>query len=413
MRKTLETLIEAKIGEKRLKILVIINGWITRISGGEVHIFNVTSWWIKKHNVKVKYLMPELGYKYIRDSLPSESIIVTGNVEKMLIKEINKINNNILFALLVSILYLYRIIKSTASMLKYNNKKFDVIISSSHYLYDLIPTIIIGKKFGSKIIIYIHGIRLTKMWKLSFKDLLAMLNEMISLWLIKRYADLIFTINPYIKNYLIQRGFNQNKIYITSNGIDNKILFIGKRLSTDIKFDGCFCGRLVRDKGIYDLLFSWKKVVKYIPQAKLAFIGDGPEFNNLAKKIKELNLDRNVILLGFLVEEEKIKTLKSCKLLLLPSYYEGWSIVIGEALALGVPVIAYDLPELKYIWKNSVIWVNKGNIDELADTTLKLLKDYSIMRREHAIRRNFKFIEELTWDKIAEKQLNVIYKELT
>ena len=377
-----------------MKVLIVMNGWLTKISGGDYHILRVAQYWSEK-GVEVYYLIPELGYryKYVQNRLAGKAFVIHTPFEK-------ETNNT----LKITILYLYRVLK--AVFLKHKDK-IDIVIASSHFLYDVIPAIILSKRHRSKIAVYIHHIILGSRHVLTFRNIVSLLNESISLWLIRRFADLVLVVNPNVKKDLLSKKFKPNKICVTSNGIE--IEYITSIKSDFIKYDCCFCGRLVAQKGIFDLLDIWKKVIEVFPEAKLAIIGDGPKRSILSKRIKENKLDKNVLLLGFLDEYDKIKILKSSKIFLLPSYEEGWGIVIGEAMAAGVPVICYDLSEIKPIWKDKVVWVSKGDKKKFAKKVIELLSDVHI-RRKYS-HKCIKFVKKYSWDKIAEKEL-MMYRRI-
>ena len=72
--------------------------------------------------------------------------------------------------------------------------------------------------------------------------------------------------------------------------------------------------------------------------AKLILIGDGSEKENILKTIKKLNLEKKVTLLGFILNPYPI--IKNAKFLILTSDYEGFGIVLVEALILNTPIIS-------------------------------------------------------------------------
>ena len=163
-----------------------------------------------------------------------------------------------------------------------------------------------------------------------------------------RRADLIFVVNIDTKDALIARGFDSDKIFVTSNGVEHE--FISSVRAGLRKFEACFCGRLVKRKGIDDLVEVWERVLKYFPESKLVIIGHGPEQCKLIDLVKNKELDRNIIITGYIPEKEKISVIKSCKIFISPSYEEGWGIAVSEAITCGLPVVCYDLPAYKYLW---------------------------------------------------------------
>ena len=167
------------------------------------------------------------------------------------------------------------------------------------------------------------------------------------------------------------------------------------------EYDGCFLGRLQPQKGLSDLVDIWDHICKNKPDAKLAIIGKGsPQFENFLKnKINGKNLERNINLVGFLEEKEKFKIMKSSKVFVFPSTYESWGLAVCEAMACGLPVVAYDLPIFRLIYPNGLVFVPVGNKRFFAESVLKIIRDKKIRKKisHDAIR----MASTYGWDKIA------------
>ena len=113
-------------------------------------------------------------------------------------------------------------------------------------------------------------------------------------------------------------GFDQAKIRVSSNGLDYGYIDSIKP-TDDTGYDGCFCGRLVKRKGIYDLIKIWKSVTRRYPNSRLVIVGDGPEYSSLSNKLKEMNLAENIKLMGFISERDKFLIMKCSKIFIFPS----------------------------------------------------------------------------------------------
>jgi N-acetylgalactosamine-N,N'-diacetylbacillosaminyl-diphospho-undecaprenol 4-alpha-N-acetylgalactosaminyltransferase len=88
------------------------------------------------------------------------------------------------------------------------------------------------------------------------------------------------------------------------------------------------------------LLEIFHKVSELDPNTKLIILGQGPLKKDIEKKIKQLNLEDRVFLFG--LKNNIFKYLIHAKLFILTSSFEGFSNVILEAMALGIPVISND-----------------------------------------------------------------------
>jgi len=129
-------------------------------------------------------------------------------------------------------------------------------------------------------------------------------------------------------------------------------------------------------KRLDEAIRAFKHVVKEIPEAEYHIYGFGPQEEDLKKLIHELNLDKNVKLMGFTTNPTKIYQSAACSIL--TSDYEGFGMAITESLAAGTPVIAYDIKYgPKEIIRHGVdgFLVPKGDTKKLADRIIEILKN--------------------------------------
>jgi glycosyltransferase involved in cell wall biosynthesis len=103
-----------------------------------------------------------------------------------------------------------------------------------------------------------------------------------------------------------------------------------------------FVGRLHNDqKNLTGLLNIWAKTKKDGGWT-LKIVGDGPDRQKLEKLVDTLNLRDSVSFTGWISDPSQI--MQSAKLICFTSFYEGFGLVMVEAMANGLPIVAYDLP---------------------------------------------------------------------
>ena len=298
------------------------------------------------------------------------------------------------------IIYIIRILKT---LLLFNIRdQFDVIIASSHYPHDVIPAIIFRlRNPKSNLVVYLHGISIPA--DNILRRIISTVYNIFGLLLSIKYANLIFVVNSSTRKYLLHQGIESERVVVTTNGSEVKEIV---NLREKKIFDACFLGRLVKSKGIYDLLCIWKIVCSKLPNARLAILGDGPERESLEKLIFKTGLTANITLFGFLFEDEKYRKLKSSKVFIFPSYLESWGISIAEAMACGLPVIAYDLPIYKEIFDDKLVIVPLGDINAMAKKVISFLENPQIA--ENMGEANRIFIKRYDWRVVAERELSAI-----
>ena len=133
-------------------------------------------------------------------------------------------------------------------------------------------------------------------------------------------------------------------------------------------------------KRIDDVVKIFFEIQKHIP-SKLMMVGDGPEKEKAEYLCQELGILDKVIFFGNSNEIDKI--LSNSDLFLLPSETESFGLAALEAMAWGVPVISSDsggLPEVNFEGVSGYL-SKVGNIDEMAENALKILKDDAVLAR--------------------------------
>lgn len=138
----------------------------------------------------------------------------------------------------------------------------------------------------------------------------------------------------------------------------------------------CYVGRIQEAKGILDLVRAWPRVVLRRPGARLVIAGraGGPQpLGRLLEFVRKEGLSDVVEVRGAVTEEEKIRLLESSKLLVLPSYEEGWSLSAMEAATRGAVPVLYNLPAFSYLGARCVR-VPVGDIPALADAIVSALE---------------------------------------
>ena len=271
------------------------------------------TWNHKENNLFENEIPKKVNYEFLFDSY---------NGKNKLIKEIYRIK--------AKTTYLKKIEK------KIKNEKYDIVIDYSSNLlkYD---------NFDIKIPVFawIH-------FSLTF-------GEKLTLEKIKKYKkqykkySKIFAITRVMKEKFINKvRIDEKKVELVYNPIDLKLIEkkaenVEKKYENYLKQDYFLqVSRLTQQKQPEHLVDIYYKLKQAGIKEKLYFIGDGEKKEIIKQKIKEYNLEDDIILLGQI--ENPYPFFKNAKLFVHTAKYEGLPTVLLESLALGTPVVSYDCP---------------------------------------------------------------------
>jgi glycosyltransferase involved in cell wall biosynthesis len=167
--------------------------------------------------------------------------------------------------------------------------------------------------------------------------------------------------------------------------------------------------RLVYKNGIDTLIESANLAVKKNKKIVFLAVGKGPDMGNMQQQIKQLGIENNFKLTGFVADEDLHLYYNTADLFVLPSKSgEGLPLVAQEAMSCGIPVIATNVGGIGEIMvKGYGKLVPANNSEALAEAILEFAK--SDFARNNELRAIVE--EKYGWDKNVE-QLVETYEEL-
>ena len=123
-----------------------------------------------------------------------------------------------------------------------------------------------------------------------------------------------------------------------------------------------FIGRLAKQKRVEDLIWMVEILRQIRPQLQLVVIGDGPERERLERFTRDIHCDRHVTFLGH--REDAARFLPAFDVFGLASSFEGMSNSVMEAMSVGLPIVASDIPPNREL----IVQSETGFLFKLADT---------------------------------------------
>lgn len=240
-----------------------------------------------------------------------------------------------------------------------------------------------------------------------------------------RYADKVIACSEFMRREIIQAlQIPPQKIVVVPNGVDVERVGRVKRDDPELRAwrrqwledkDPLifFVGRMVGDKGPDLLIAAMPEIVQYYPGAKAILAGKGPFTDHLRYLIEKLGLKEQVVLTGFISDEDRNRFYAAADVAVFPSRYEPFGIVVLEAMVAGTPVVVASVGGLLEVVEDGVtgICVAPGRADTLAAGILEVLRHPQEARRRADTARCLAQ-ERYSWDSVAAQTLEV-YEEVS
>ncbi|MEA5593446.1 glycosyltransferase family 4 protein [Rivularia sp. UHCC 0363] len=260
-------------------------------------------------------------------------------------------------------------------------KKEEVSLVHAHAPFaGSIISALAGKLAGVPVIIHAH-----LQDALSSNSLIRSYQNMMNYWTSRKCCNAMIAVSYQVKDALITEGFDSRKFYVVHNGtlVNNREIDSNIRNELNIPEDipvVIHIGRLCKSKGQHLLLQAAANLQQLGQEAVYLIVGKDLEQNGayldyLKDMAQELGINNSVHFLGHRSDIPQLLALSD--LLVLPSYTEGLPLVILEAMAAGLPVIATPvggIPEV-VIHQETGLLVPVGDVQALVNAMLKLLQN--------------------------------------
>ena len=172
-----------------------------------------------------------------------------------------------------------------------------------------------------------------------------------------------------------------------------------------------FVGRIISIKNIFFILDVLKKLKERGKSFKMIYVGDGPDFESLSKKVKEYNMNDEVILAGKILDRELLKEIYfRANLFIFPSLFDSSSLVQIEAASQETPTIFVEGSVTSDTVEDNINgFKEKEDVNLFADRIEKIMNDKKLY---NDVKKTARKDLAQTWDVIAKETydyyLNVI-----
>lgn len=171
-----------------------------------------------------------------------------------------------------------------------------------------------------------------------------------------------------------------------------------------------FVSRVVRMKGIEEVIKAFSFIVRSQPDAMLWIVGGGEEgyIHELKRMIEDYGVSSRVKFFGVVSDTKKYRLMTRAHLLLHASVKEGWGLVVLEAARVGTPAVVYNVSGLCDVVKDGKTGVvlTHNSPREMAREALSLVADekrYAAMQEA-----GLHWVKSLTWEKAVKQSLALL-----
>jgi len=231
-------------------------------------------------------------------------------------------------------------------------------------------------------------------------------------------SDRIITVSEFSKQQIIKySNCNPDKIFVTHLGydkniykkIDNQELFdrIKKKYDLPEKFI-LYIGRVEDKKNILNQIKAFSKFNQKYTDYKFVIIGKpGYGYSSIKTKVFEESLQKNLIELGYVNQDEIAPIINMASVFMFVSNYEGFGIPIIEAMRCGTPIVTSNMTSLPEVAGDAALYSEPNNIMKINEDLCNIIENKDGIRDE-LIQKGLERSELFSWEKCAKETLDVL-----
>lgn len=222
------------------------------------------------------------------------------------------------------------------------------------------------------VLVYFHG------WEPQVEQRIAQNRILcrVFIWLLNGTAK-VLVLSPEFRDALLRMGLPEQKVDTTRTMFDGQAI-LKAETAPATRHSILFMSRFVKAKGIFELVEGFARVSADFPDFDLIMAGDGPDAEELKKRVAALGLEKRVLFPGYVTGSEKFLMLNQCQLYALPTYFpEGMPVALLEAMGAGKPVLTAKTGVIPYIItepENGIV-LEKVTSDTVTDALRRMLAD--------------------------------------
>lgn len=311
--------------------------------------------------------------------------------------------NNITLILIPKVINQARIFILTSFIVFFYIRKLNIThILCQSAIFGGLACIISKRIFKISVMIEIHGEEYFRIMD-SKKGVMKFFSYI--LIYIYRRADKVRSLNTNMTKKLDNHGINKNVVEIYNRV--NLELFnkVKENFNISETFKLVSVGRFVKEKNYENLIiYLHNSGIKF----NLTLIGGGFLKEKYIKLIKDLNLEKNIVLIDWVQQKEFINILLNSDLYIQSSVSEGMPRTIIEAMALQMPIVTTNVGSIAGVIENEINGLLVNPVESEIIFAIKRMRDSQILREKLAKEARDIVLKKFEWNLVFEKYRNEI-----
>ena len=169
-----------------------------------------------------------------------------------------------------------------------------------------------------------------------------------------------------------------------------------------------FVGRLESKKNLARLVEAFASFNKKHPEYKLVLAGKrGVGFQEVLNAVNKSGVAENIIMPGYITEDEKSFLYQHCKFFAFCSLYEGFGLPILEAFHYGKPVLTSSVSSMAEVGADAVLYADPYDVENISEGLETLAQEDNY--NQELVKKGRARLEDFSWEKAAEETLKVLY----
>ena len=285
----------------------------------------------------------------------------------------------------------------------FSKNKFDLVIDEIHGLPFFTPLYVRQPKIA-----FIHEVA-DEIWDFMYPFPINKIGKAIEPLYFKLYKNIKFwTDADSTIDDLVNKGIKRKNCIAINCPINNKTLTKIPKKETTPTF--IFVSRVVKMKGIEEVIRAFFYILRDLKNAKLWIVGDGEKkyVEELKETMRSFSIAPKVKFFGRVDDNKKLELMRKAHLLLHASIKEGWGLVVMEAASQGTPSVVYNVSGLKDSVKNGKtgIVLKENTAKEMAREAVDLINNKQ--KYNNLQKNSLRWAKSLTWEKATKQSLGLL-----